>query len=155
MSRIRMTKATGVTGADWPRHPGRVLAVESMTAALAAIGGGLLVAAPDGSLLRADPQALAGSPFSSWRVPGLFLLTIVGSGYAILAATTAARWRWARPLTAIAGAGLVAFEAFEVAWLGPQPLEAVFAAIGGYLLFVATRDQPVALMARRRCRPKA
>ena len=39
-------------------------------------------------------------------------------------------WRQARPLSIFAGAGLVTFEAAELAWIGPQPLEALFAGVG-------------------------
>ena len=45
------------------------------------------------------------------------------------------RWRRARALTAVAGTGLIAFEAAELAWLGFQPLQAVFGLVG--LLLVA------------------
>jgi hypothetical protein len=131
--RATLAKPVNVDG-RWPRHRYRFLAVEVMTAVLALAGGILLVVAPDGSLLQADPAALAGSPFSTWRVPGLLLAVLVGGGYALAAVMTAAHWRWARPLAGIAGAGLVAFEAFEMAWLGPQPLELLFAAVGAYVL---------------------
>jgi hypothetical protein len=40
------------------------------------------------------------------------------------------RYRYARELSMAAGTGLVCFEAFELAWLGFQPLEALFALVG-------------------------
>lgn len=123
----------------WRPRPA-VLVVEVLTGTAALAGGIALLAAPDGSLLRADPQALAGSPFDDWRWPGLLLATLVGGGYLLTALLTARRWRYARRLTRFAGAGLVVFELAEVAWLGPQPLEFVFAAVGGYL-FVAARPR--------------
>jgi hypothetical protein len=51
------------------------------------------------------------------------------------AASLAAWWQWrgyryARELSMAAGTGLVCFEAFELAWLGFQPLEAIFALAG-------------------------
>lgn len=86
--------------------------------------------APDGSLLRADPAVLAGSPFRNWRVPGVLLAGLVGGGFLL-----AGWWQWrdypyARESSLAAGAGLIAFEAAEVAWIGFQPLEAVFAMVG-------------------------
>ena len=133
----------------WPKWPNRLLAVEAVTA-LAALGGGaLLVAAPDGSLLNADPAVLDGSPFADWRIPGLLLVALVGGGYALTAAATAVQARRARQLTVVAGAGLMAFEACELWWIGPQPLEAVFAAVGAYLL-LSTRSP-----SRRETRPAA
>jgi hypothetical protein len=104
--------------------------LELVTGAAGLAGGVLLAAAPDGSLLRADPAVLAGSPFGDWRVPGVLLAGLVGGGFLL-----AGWWQWrgrrhARELPMAAGAGLVCFEAAELAWIGFQPLEAVFAAVG-------------------------
>lgn len=111
--------------------PGRALVtLELVTGAAALAGGALLAAVPDGALLRADPAVLAGSPFADWRVPGLLLAGLVGGGF-LLAGWW--QWRGRRPapeLSMAAGAGLVCFEAAELAWLGFQPLEAVFALVG-------------------------
>jgi hypothetical protein len=104
--------------------------LELVTGAAALAGGVLLAAAPDGSGLRADPAVLAGTPFSDWRVPGLLLAVLVGGGY-VLTGWWQRSDRWhARELSIFAGAGLVAFEAAELGWLGFQPLEAVFAVVG-------------------------
>jgi len=107
-----------------------LVSIEAATAVCAAAGGALLVAAPDGHLLSADPAVLAGSPFHSWRVPGVLLLTLVGGGFAAAAAAQATRWRGARALSIAAGLGLIAFETAEWVWLGPQPLEFAFMAVG-------------------------
>lgn len=118
------------------RKPRRALAgLELATGAMAAVGGVLLAVAPDGSMLAADTAALAGSPFSDYRWPGLLLATLVGGGYLLTGF-----WQWrggwgARALSIFAGIGLVAFEASELLWLGFQPLELVFALVG---LAVAT-----------------
>lgn len=74
MNRADLMHAVDVTDARWPRHPRRVVAVAGTTAVFAVVGGVLLMVAPDGSLLQAAPAALAHSPFSTWRVPGLLLL---------------------------------------------------------------------------------
>lgn len=118
-------------GKPKPNRARRTLvALELATGAAALVGGALLAAAPDGSLLKADPAVLAGSPFSNWRVPGLLLAALVGGGY-LLAGVWHYGNRWhARELSMLAGAGLVAFEAAELAWLGFQPLEAICAGIG-------------------------
>lgn len=44
-----------------------------VTGAAGLAGEALLAAAPDGSLLRADPAVLADSPFRDWRAPGVLL----------------------------------------------------------------------------------
>jgi hypothetical protein len=130
------------------RQPGRrlrrrvLLGLEVVTGATAVGGGVLLAVAPDGSLLRADPAALRGSPFFDWRPPGVLLATLVGGGYLLTAWWQRRDGRWARQLSMVAGAGLVAFEAFELAWIGFQPLEAVFAAVGASVLLLAALDRP-------------
>jgi hypothetical protein len=119
----------------------RILAVlELVTGAMALAGGVLLAAAPDGSLLRADPSTLAGSPFPDWRVPGVLLATMVGGGFLL-----AGYWQWhtgwhARGLSIFAGVGLIAFEAAEVPWIGFQPLQAVFAVVGMTVILLAWRN---------------
>jgi hypothetical protein len=116
-----------------------LVALELVTGVTGLVGGVLLAAAPDGSLLRADPATLAGSPFSDWRVPGLLLAGLVGGGFLL-----AGWWQWrghryARELSMAAGAGLVCFETAELAWLGFQPLEAVFAVVGVTIVMLAWR----------------
>ena len=107
------------------------------TGVAALIGGVLLADAPDGSLLSADVAALEGSPFADWRLPGLLLGGLVGGGF-----LAAGAWEWrngwhARELSMLAGIGLVAFEVAEVAWIGPQPLEGVFALVGAAVVALA------------------
>jgi hypothetical protein len=116
-----------------------LVALELVTGATGLAGGAMLAAVPDGSLLRADPATLAGSPFSDWRMPGVLLAGLVGGGFLL-----AGWWQWrgyrhARELSMAAGAGLVCFEAAELAWLGFQPLEAVFAAAGAIIVGLAWR----------------
>ena len=81
------------------------------------------------------------------RAPRSLLALLVGCGFLL------AGWRqWrgrahARGLSMIAGAGLVCFEAAELAWLGFQPLEAVFAVVGVTVVTLAwptPRPQPCA-----------
>ena len=121
-------------------HGRRALAGLELVTGLAGVAGGLLlVAAPDGSLLRADPGVLAGGPFSDWRVPGVLLASLVGGGFLLAGA-----WQWrggwhARELSLVAGAGLIGFETAELAWLGFQPLEAVFALVGVTVISLAWR----------------
>jgi hypothetical protein len=107
-----------------------LVGVELVTGAAGLAGGVLLAVAPDGSLLRADPATLVGSPFSDWRVPGVLLAGLVGGGFLLAAWWQWRGYRYARELSMAAGTGLVCFEAFELAWLGFQPLEAIFALAG-------------------------
>jgi len=55
---------------DHHRSGRRVLiGLELVTAAAAVVGGILLAAAPDGSLLQMNPTVLAASPFTNWGCP--------------------------------------------------------------------------------------
>jgi peptidoglycan/LPS O-acetylase OafA/YrhL len=123
--------------------PRRVLVGVELTTGVAAVAGGvLLAAAPDGSLLRADRAVLAGTPFADWRIPGLLLAVLVGGGF-LLAGWWQRDDRWhARELSVLAGTGLVAFESAEFGWLGFQPLEAVFALVGLTVIVLARRATP-------------
>jgi peptidoglycan/LPS O-acetylase OafA/YrhL len=120
------------------RRPIRVLVgLELFVGGTALIGGLLLAIAPDGSLLAADPAALHGSPFTDYRLPGLLLAALVGGGYLLAGWWQRRAGRGARALSVFAGAGLVTFEGAEVLWLGFQPLEAVFVAVGGTVAVLA------------------
>jgi hypothetical protein len=84
-----------------------LIGLELLTGSTAVLGGVLLAAKPDGSLLQADAAALATTPFQTWRLPGILLATLVGGGF-----LTAGVWQWrggwhARELSIIAGVGLV------------------------------------------------
>jgi hypothetical protein len=116
-----------------------LVALELGTGATGLVGGVLLAAVPDGSLLRADPAALDGSPFSDWRVPGLLLAGLVGGGFLLAGWQQLRDHPYARELSMAAGAGLVCFEAAELAWLGFQPLEGLFAGVGATILILAWR----------------
>lgn len=93
------------------RQPRRVLAgLQLGTGATAAIGGILLATAPDGSLLKADPAALDGSPFDDYRRPGILLATLVGGGFLVAGARQGWSAPGARAVSAAGGVGLVLFE---------------------------------------------
>lgn len=75
-------RLSGVRGPGVARRA--LVTLELMTGAAGLAGGVLLAASPDGSLLRADPAVLAGTPFSDWRVPGVLLAGggfLLGSGH--------------------------------------------------------------------------
>ena len=109
---------------------------------VAGLAGGLLLAlAPDGSLLRADPAVLAGTPFPDWRWPGVLLAVLVGGGFLV-----SGGWLWrdgghAREVSMAAGAGLVLFEVVEALWIGLQPLQVLFTVIGLAIIVLAWSDQ--------------
>jgi hypothetical protein len=67
----------------------------------ALFGGGSLILAPDGHLLGIPTSLLAGTPFSSFLVPGICLFSFVGVA-PLLAAAIAVRRQSIAPLAAIA-----------------------------------------------------
>jgi hypothetical protein len=67
----------------------------------ALFGGGALVIAPDGHLLGMPTSLLAGTPFSSFLVPGICLFLFVGIAPLLAAAITVRRQSIA-PLAAVA-----------------------------------------------------
>jgi len=123
------------------------LGLEYFTSATAMVGGLLLVSRPDGALLQAKQSALATSPFADWRMPGLLLGVLVGGGFLITAECQRHQWPRERDLAIFAGVGLIVFELTELAWIGFQPLEAVFAVVGATIAelaipWSADRTQP-------------
>ena len=140
---VKAPPAQGVAGSRLRRsRKARALVpLEMVTGVAALIGGVLLAVAPDGSLLSADVAALEGSPFTDWRLPGLLLGGFVGGGFLV-----AGTWQWrkgwhARELSMLAGLGLMTFEVAEVAWIGFQPLEGVFALVGAAVLALAAASR--------------
>jgi hypothetical protein len=134
---MRKTSRQGSKRTALTRRERALVGVEVATGAMALVGGGLLVARPDGSLLQAKLSALAGSPFADYRVPGVLLAALVGGGFIGTGIWQATRSPFARELSIVAGAGIVVFEGAELLWLGLQPLEAVFAAVGVTVLALA------------------
>jgi hypothetical protein len=120
-----------------PRRERWLIGLEAVTGSAGLAGGVLLAAAPDGSLLAADPRALASSPFVDWRMPGVLLAVVVGGGFLITAAWCWRRGRGAYALSIVAGVGLVVFEAVQWSLIGFQPLQAVFAVVGAIVIWLA------------------
>jgi hypothetical protein len=134
---MRKTSRQGWKRTPLTRRERALVGVELATGAMALVGGALLVARPDGSLLQAKLSALAASPFADYRVPGVLLAVLVGGGFVGTGIWQATRSPFARELSIVAGAGIVVFEGAELMWLGFQPLEAVFAAVGVTVLALA------------------
>ncbi len=81
---------------------GRLAVVLEIFLGIGALFGGIqFILAPDGHLLGMPLSVLAGTPFHSFRVPGLLLFTFVGIGPMVAAAITARR-RAIGPFAALA-----------------------------------------------------
>ena len=137
-------RRTGKPPTDRPRTPAErtLLGLEFGTAAAALGGGTLLAIRPDGAFLHADPHVLRRTPFRDWRLPGLLLAAGCSGGYLVAGLLTLRRHRAARPVAVAAGTALIGMEAWEVAFIEFQPLEAVFAVVGAAVVVLALRLPP-------------
>ena len=83
---------------------------------LGALGGGLmLVIDPSGETLGVPSDFLEGSPFSSFLIPGIFLMAVNGIGSLIGAGFSFARRRYAQELAIVLGAIMAAWILIQVA----------------------------------------
>jgi len=84
-------------------HPAAVwlLIVMQFLLGLGALaGGGVLMAAPDGSLMQMPLSMLKYSPFSNYLIPGAILFTLLGLYPVVVACSLWRRpaWRWPEAL---------------------------------------------------------
>ncbi|MBD7994010.1 hypothetical protein H9639_01695 [Arthrobacter sp. Sa2CUA1] len=119
-----------------------LIGLELGTGAAALGAGTLLALRPDGAFLHADRTVLRRTPFPDWRLPGLLLAAGCGGGYLLAAVLQLRRHRAARALSMAAGVALVGLEAWETAVIEFQPLEALFAGVGGAVVVLAWRVPP-------------
>jgi hypothetical protein len=99
-----------------------------------ALGGGLaLVLGPHGEILPLPVQALRGSPFHDYFIPGLILFLVLGTGPLVVARFAWRRHPFAPLLTIAVGAALLIWLAVEIAIIGysnKPPLQAIYLVMG-------------------------
>ncbi|MEB7504881.1 hypothetical protein [Arthrobacter koreensis] len=117
-----------------------LIGLELTTGAAALASGVLLAARPDGSFLHAGPGVLRRTPFRDWRLPGILLAAGCGGGYLAAGALQILRHPAAPFVSGAAGAALAGLEVWEVAVIEFQPLEALYAAVGGAVAALALRS---------------
>lgn len=85
---------------------------------LGAVGGGLgLVLEPSGANLGIPLELLKNSPFSTYLIPGIVLLTVNGLGSLVGAAASFTRYRHAGETAMALGVFLVAWIMLQVYWI--------------------------------------
>jgi hypothetical protein len=122
-----------------------------VTAGLALVGGALLVAAPDGHLLRLSPALLVPTPFANYLIPGLVLG--LGVGGAQLAAGLALARSHPRGLKLGTMAGLILAGWITIQELmigGLMWLQPVFFGVGVVELMMVASNMPRASTRKRR-----
>lgn len=101
-----------------PRPARWLLAMLCLVTGITAIAGGIaLVAAPDGSLVRMPLSTLEYSPFSSFLVPGLILLFVVGFGNMLAASAVLRDAPSANALSFVAGVALLGWILGQIMFL--------------------------------------
>jgi len=119
-----------------PTQPDRtlawtVIALLVLLSSSALYGGYLLAVDPTGQRLQMSTQLLAGTPFTDFRVPGLFLLVVLGVGALIPIFGHVARTRWSVFSSLVVGLTLLCWIVIQVALVGYISwLQPVFAAVG-------------------------
>jgi hypothetical protein len=113
--------------------------LELFVSVSAVIGGALLVARPDGSLLKLD-VGLSEGTFASWLIPGVLLIGLgfVHAGAALLMQR---KNRYDTTLSAFAGAVLVIWIAAQVVFIGfTGPLLQVFMVAIGFMIYTLAME---------------
>ena len=102
-------------------------------------GGAALLLDPSGALLQMPLDLLAGSPFRTYRIPGLILFTVLGIGPLVVMVALWQRraWAWTGAL-GISGA-LIIWIGVEIAMVGyhaDPPLQLIYGSLGVVLLIL-------------------
>ena len=102
--------------------------------AVSAFGGAVLAIVFNGAGV---PLAhLAGTPFSTFLVPGLILGLIVGGTQLVAAVSLLVRQNWALLMAAIAGFGMLIWIYIELAIVGYSWLQSVYFGLGALELIL-------------------
>jgi hypothetical protein len=110
---------------------------------LSGVAGGFgLAADPTGRVVGVPDEWLAGSPFSSYLIPGLVLLTVLGLVPLAIAYGLWSRRTWSLAASVLVGLALLVWLAVEIAVIGYQsrpPLQLVYGVVGTAILLLALR----------------
>ena len=109
-----------------------VLGALQVLIGLGAVAGGLgLASEPSGANLGIPVELLENTPFSSYLIPGIVLLTVNGIGSLLGAAASIIRSRYAGEIAMTLGVFLVAWITLQVYWFaGVHWLHALYFGLG-------------------------
>jgi hypothetical protein len=94
-----------------------LIGLEAFLGVTAAAGGLALLT----GAIAPPPQLLAGSPFTSYTLPGLALLVLVGGSALAAMILLLRRHPWGAAASALAGVMIMGFEIVEVWAIGSEP----------------------------------
>jgi hypothetical protein len=113
---------------------------------LSGVAGGIgMTFDPSGQSVQIPLEWLEGSPFSSYLLPGLFLLTVLGVGPLVTIFALWKRRAWAWLASLAVGVLLLVWLGVEVAVIGYQPeppLQLVYGVVGALILILAPSARP-------------
>lgn len=113
---------------------GTLLFVQAFVAVTSVLGGAALIAGSvldmSGTPLAIPTSYLEGSPFSSFVVPGLALMLIVGGTHIAAFVMVARRMRWAMLAAAIAGFGVLVWIFVQMVYIPYSPLQLTYFVLG-------------------------
>ena len=124
-----------------------LLAIQSVGAIY---GGLMLVASPSGNTMQMPLSMLDGSPFSTFLIPGIILLTILGlfPGILVFGLLFRPEWKWANVFNVYRGIHwawtyslylgimLVIWILVEIVWIEYDILQTIFGLVGVILLIL-------------------
>ena len=122
--------------------------------ALSALGGGINYVLNPQQGEQGIPEVLQGTPFDSFRLPGIALLTSVALPPMIAIVGTLCRRRWAEPAHVVVGGILMGWIVVQVAFIGFGswlPLQAFCFALGLAIAILGVRnrrDAPAGVLTR-------
>jgi len=109
--------------------------------AISGLAGGIgLVGDPSGANVQLPIGWLTGTPFSSYLIPGLILLLILGVGPLIVSVGLWRKCRWATPAAMAIGIALVIWIVVEIGMIGyihNPPLQLIYGLLGVGILVLA------------------
>ncbi|NYF17772.1 hypothetical protein HDC37_002617 [Microbacterium sp. AK009] len=110
------------------------MTVQAFVALTAAIGGAALIVGtllPSLATVLMPPlDYLSGSPFSSYLIPGLALILVVGGTHTAALVLTLARSPWSAATSALAGFACLAWIFVQMIYIPFSVLQLVYAALG-------------------------
>ena len=113
---------------------GTLLFVQAFVAVTSVLGGAALVAGSifdwSGTPLAIPTSFLEGSPFTSFVVPGLALMLVVGGTHLVAFVMIARRMRWAMLAAAIAGFGVLVWIFVQMVYIPYSPLQGTYFVLG-------------------------
>jgi hypothetical protein len=120
----------------------------------AVAGGGVLAAAPNGTILKMPLSLLQGTPFRTFRIPGLLLCIVVGGSHVIAGWLALRQRRSASSFGMLAGGILTGWMTTQLVLIGYRhPIQTVYLVCGIAIFVIAATlraaPPPMAASGRR------